>query len=264
MKLAGDKRPIGMLDSGVGGASVLAEAMRRLPNEDFVFYGDAAHAPYGDKPPQEVRGYVREVADALLREGCKALVLACNTATGVAAAALRQELALPVIGMEPALKPAALLPGTGRVLVMATAVTLSQEKFAWLMALYGEHAVPVPCVGLMERVEAEQLDTPETRALIEGYLAPHRVQPIKAVVLGCTHYVFLRPTLRRMLGDGVPLLDGNAGAARQLKRRLAEEGLLRFEPAHAGAVRFLSSLPGEEAKLARMLALAQSMPNMAE
>lgn len=253
-----DKRPIGMLDSGVGGVSVLAEAMRLLPNEDYVYYGDAKHAPYGDQSPEAVLGHVRAAVNELRRADCKAIVIACNTATSVAAAPLRRELSLPVIGMEPALKPAALLPGEGLVLVMATAVTLTQEKFGHLMALYGEHAVPVPCVGLMERVEAGELDTPGTRALLESYLAPYRNQPVKAIVLGCTHYVFLRRTIRGMVGENVRLVDGNAGTVRQLKKRLADEGLLRFEPSHEGEARFLSSLPGGERALERMLTLARS------
>ncbi len=254
--MAEDERPIGMLDSGVGGVSVLAEAMRLLPSEDFVYYGDEKNAPYGDQTAEAVLGHVRAVVKELLDRRCKAVLIACNTATSVAAAALRQELTLPVIGMEPALKPAASLPGDGLVLVMATAVTLSQDKFMRLMALYGEHARPVPCAGLMERVEAGALDTAETRALLEGYLAPYKDQRVKAIVLGCTHYVFLRPTLRRLVGPDVELVDGNAGTVRQLKRRLAEEGLLRFEPAHRGQVQFLSSKPGGEENLRRMLRLA--------
>lgn len=235
-----DQRPVGLLDSGLGGISVLGEALRQLPNEDYVYYGDTANAPYGDKTPEEVLGLVHQAVERLIELRCKAIVIACNTATSVSAGKLRQELDLPIIGMEPALKPASQLPGGGKILVMATRVTLALPKFQALMAQYGRDAVPVPCPGLMECVERGELEGPQVTALLRQLLGPWLSQPVKAVVLGCTHYPFLRKAIAALFPEGTPLIDGNAGSVRQLRRRLEEEGLLsnRQEP---GRVTFLSS-----------------------
>lgn len=225
-----DDRPIGVLDSGFGGISVLACAAKTLPQEDFIFLGDNLHAPYGDREPDEVMRFTRMAVDQLIQCNCKAIMIACNTATSVAAAALRSELSMPVIGMEPALKPASKLPGEGKILVMATAMTLKLEKFRALMARYGQDALPVPCPGLVELIEAGELEGPLIQAELEKLLSPYLRQPVKAVVLGCTHYVFLIPALRAFLPAGIPLVDGNEGTARQLAKRLTQEHLLKAEP----------------------------------
>ena len=254
-----DQRPVGLLDSGLGGISVLGEALRQLPNEDYVYYGDTANAPYGDKTPEEVLGLVHQAVERLIELRCKAIVIACNTATSVSAGKLRQELALPIIGMEPALKPASLLPGEGKILVMATRVTLALPKFQALMAQYGRDAVPVPCPGLMECVERGELEGPQVTALLRQLLGPWLSQPVKAVVLGCTHYPFLRKAIAALFPEGTPLIDGNAGSVRQLRRRLEEEGLLsnRQEP---GRVTFLSSSE-EPSVLQRMQTMLELCAN---
>ena len=234
-------RPVGMLDSGLGGISVLAQALRDLPREDYVYFGDTAHIPYGDKDPAEVLRLTRMGVDKLIAHGCKAIVIACNTATSVAAAQLRQELSLPIIGIEPALKPASLLSGEGQILVLATQVTLKLPKFQALMALYGDHAVPVACSGLMECVEDGQLEGERVHTLLAQLLSPYLNQPIKAVVLGCTHYPFLRKAISEFLPAGTPLIDGNAGTVRQLGRRLLAEGLEAPSDHAGGKVTFLTS-----------------------
>lgn len=253
-----DTRPVGFLDSGLGGISVLGEALRILPEENFIYFGDTRHIPYGDKPPETVYQYTHAAVDTLMERGCKAIVIACNTATSVAAAQLRQELPLPIIGMEPALKPASLLPGDGRVLVMATRNTLKLPKFQALMELYGQGAIPVPCSGLMECVEEGQLSGQRVEGLLAELFAPYANETIKAVVLGCTHYPFLRQTISRFFSANVQLIDGNLGTVRQLRRRLEEENLL--SPGPGGKVTFLSSLDGEEPilRMQRMLTLWQS------
>lgn len=144
--------PVGVFDSGVGGLSTLGALIRELPAEDFIFYGDTANAPYGVKTPEQVLACVSTVTDRLLAQGVKALVIACNTATSVAAADLRSRLVLPIIGIEPALKPAHEIRRGGQILVLATPVTLALPKFRNLMSLYGEGAVRVPCPGLMDLV----------------------------------------------------------------------------------------------------------------
>lgn len=219
-------RPIGIFDSGVGGVSVLRDAMALLPHERFLFYGDNANAPYGLKSPEEIRACVRRVVDELLQRDVKALVIACNTATAAAAKELRETLALPVIGMEPALKPAHALLHGGQILVLATPATLHMEKFQRLMALYGEGAVPVEGRGLVECVESGHLDDAAAEAALRAVLAPHLAQPTDAIVLGCTHYLFLRRALER-IAPGIPLVDGNLGTVRQLRHVLEERGLLR-------------------------------------
>lgn len=257
-----DQRPVGLLDSGLGGISVLGEALRQLPNEDYVYYGDTANAPYGDKTPEEVLGLVHQAVERLIELRCKAIVIACNTATSVSAGKLRQELALPIIGMEPALKPASQLPGEGKILVMATRVTLALPKFQALMAQYGRDAVPVPCPGLMECVERGELEGPQVTVLLRQLLGPWLSQPVKAVVLGCTHYPFLRKAIAALFPEGTPLIDGNAGSVRQLRRRLEEQNLLsdRQEP---GRITFLSSSE-DPSVLQRMQTMLELCANESE
>ena len=257
-----DQRPIGLLDSGLGGIGVLGEALRQLPNEDYVYYGDTATAPYGDKAPEEVLGLVHQAVERLIELRCKSIVIACNTATSVSAGKLRQELDLPIIGMEPALKPASQLPGGGKILVMATRVTLALPKFQALMAQYGRDAVPVPCPGLMECVERGELEGPKVTALLRHLLGPWLSQPVKAVVLGCTHYPFLRKTIAALFPAGTPLIDGNAGSVRQLRRRLEEQDLLsdRQEP---GRITFLSSSE-DPSVLQRMQTMLELCANESE
>ena len=200
--------PVGVFDSGVGGISALREMRRVLPSETFIYYGDIRNAPYGTKSTDEVSGYARAVVKELLDQKIKALVIACNTATGAAAATLRRELTIPVIGMEPALKPASEVRKNGRILVLATPLTLHQEKFN----------------RLMELVENEDFDGAEQylRELFAGFDMEH----VDAVVLGCTHYVFLKDMIRDMIPDRIAITEGSEGTARQLRRVLQKNELL--------------------------------------
>lgn len=248
--------PIGMFDSGVGGISVLREAAAALPHERFIFFGDTKNAPYGTKTKEQVLSLSRRIVETLLSKGAKAIVIACNTATSAAAAALRAEYPrLPIIGMEPALKPASLLHRDGIVLSLATPGTIAGEKYAHLYALYGEGVVSLPCKGLMEFAEREELTGPALDAYLERLFLPYREKKVEAVVLGCTHYVFLRGAIQRFF-PSAPLIDGNAGTVRQLIRRLEETGRLAPQSA-PGGVELLSS-GGREAieKMNRMLSMA--------
>ena len=249
------ENPIGVFDSGVGGISVLAELERELPHEHFVYYGDTLHAPYGTKTPEEVMICVRQVMKELTAREVKAVVIACNTATSVAAATLRQEMTLPIIGMEPALKPASLIRQGGAILVLATPVTLSLPKFQSLMDRYGEGAVPLPCPGLMELVE--QKNFTDAKHYLQQALSAYDLAAVDAIVLGCTHYVFLRPLLRELLPDHVQVMDGNSGTAKQLRRVLEGKNLLRNDG--EGNVLLLSSSPKEEdhARMEELLTLAR-------
>ena len=229
---------IGIFDSGVGGVSVLRDAMTLLPREHFLYYGDNLNAPYGTKSEDEIRTLATHVADVLCAYGVKALVVACNTATSAAAASLREKLTIPVIGMEPALKPASQLWHGGRILVLATPATLRQHKFQLLSEKYGEHADVCPCAGLMEFAESGELEGERIDRYLSRQLAPWRDVQIDAAVLGCTHYVFLRRALSRAL-PGVPLIDGNDGTARRLMSLLDQGGMLRSEG--EGSVSFMTS-----------------------
>ena len=219
-----DTRPIGVFDSGVGGIGTLAALTKELPNEHFLYFGDTLHSPYGTKTTEEVQLLVRDVVAHMEQSQIKALVIACNTATGAAAAMLRAEKTYPVIGMEPALKPAEEHWQGGRILVMATPLTLRQEKFFSLMERFGAHAVPLPCPGLMELVEQE--DDIGAQKYLEDLFSGWQLDKVDAVVLGCTHYVFLKPMIRQMLPERILITDGNAGTARQLKRVLTDKELL--------------------------------------
>ena len=215
--------PIGVFDSGIGGISVLRNMRADLPREDFIYFGDDKNAPYGTRPEPEILRLAEADADFLLEKHVKAIVIACNTATSAAAAALRERLSIPVIGMEPALKPASLFRKDGLVAVLATSATLRQEKFRRLMERYGEYAVPVPCPGLMDYVERGITEGAELDAFLQRTLAPFREYRFDAAVLGCTHYVFLKDAIQKAM-PGVRLFDGNEGTSRQLARVLSDRG----------------------------------------
>ena len=219
---------IAVFDSGVGGISVLKHLVKLLPEERFLYFGDSANAPYGTKTKAQVRELTLAAAEMLYLRGIKALVVACNTATSAAITELR--LAYPdliVIGIEPALKLAADTYPGGRLGVMATPMTLREEKFAALMERFrGSCEIfKLPATGLVELIEAGRADSPEAeemlRRLFENY------PKLDALVLGCTHYPFAAGTIRRVLGEDVALLDGGDGTARETKRRLEAAGLLR-------------------------------------
>ena len=220
-------RPIGFFDSGAGGLTVLASAVRCLPGESFLYFGDTAHAPYGGRTVEDVRKLSVQAAEMLCRRGCKALVVACNTATSAAVHVLRDMLAIPVIGMEPAVKPA--LACGGKVLVMATPLTLKEEKFKALCHRCGadeKNVIVLPCPGLVEMVERGETQGPAVEMLLAQLFSGVDLDGVAAVVLGCTHYLFLRRALVRVLPLGVRFVDGNMGTVKQLARVLASESLL--------------------------------------
>lgn len=219
---------IAVFDSGVGGISVLRELIRLMPDERYLYFGDSANAPYGTRPTSEVRDLTLSAAEKLMARGCKALVVACNTATAAAIRELREIYPEKIIiGIEPALKVAAdHFPG-GEVGVMATPVTLREEKFDVLLHRFTDsctvHKIPAP--GLVQLVEQGKAESNETTELLAPLLSPYHGR-LDAVVLGCTHYPFAAPVIQRLLGEKTALLDGGPGTARQTKRRLEAEGLL--------------------------------------
>ncbi len=242
---------IGILDSGVGGISVLRRAVQLLPNENFLFYGDNKNAPYGPRSLEEIRALSRQAVNHLLAQDVKALVIACNTITSAYASILRAEVSIPVIGMEPAVKPASFARSGGRILALATRATLSLDRFSRLMELYGEGVIPLEGKGLVEIVEAGRANAPEARRALEAIFAPYLDQQIDAIVLGCTHYPFLRRQIEAFF-PGAQIFDGLDGTARQLKRRLEESGRLSSQNL-PGEVRFETSGGEEKLRLMREL-----------
>jgi glutamate racemase len=222
-------RPIGVFDSGVGGLTVLRDIRRELPAEDLFYVADSAHAPYGDKSLSAVEARAFAVTEHLLAAGAKAIVIACNTATAVAVQALRERfIEMPIVAMEPAIKPAAQQTRSGVVGVLATSGTLASRRFVQLVGRFrSEVEVLVqPCPGLVERIEAGELDGDGTRALLADYVVPLLERRADTLVLGCTHYPHLTPMIRELTGPDVIIADSGAAVARQLRRRLAETNLL--------------------------------------
>lgn len=243
-----DGRYVGVFDSGVGGVSVLRELARVLPGERYLYCGDTKNAPYGDREKDEILALTRESVAKMTPFGLKALVVACNTATSAAASALRAEMDIPVIGMEPALKPAALERKSGKILVMATAATIRQEKYRQLMEKYGRYAINCPCPGLMEFAERGEIDSPELDKYLSDRFSEFAGEEIESAVLGCTHYVFLKDAIRRAL-KGAKLYDGNEGTAHRLKDVLAQKDALNPGP---GKVKFMASDAGALAIMERL------------
>ena len=221
--------PIGFLDSGVGRLSVLREAIKIMPNENYIYFGDSKNAPYGVKPTKEIRDLTFNVVDFLIEKGIKGLVVACNTATSAAVSELRRVYPdIPLVGIEPAIKPAVELNRSGKILIMATPMTIKQEKFNLLLNKYKEKAeiVPIPCAGLMEFIEDGILSGEELEEYLEEKLSIYDKSEISSIVLGCTHYPFVKDVIAKIVGSNVIIMDGGEGTAREIKRRLREKNLL--------------------------------------
>ncbi len=223
--------PIGVFDSGVGGISVLAELSKQLPQEHFIYFGDSLNAPYGVRPPIEIRQLTFKAVKFLTDKGIKALVVACNTATSAAIHLLRQELSIPVIGMEPALKPAVSLGRQGKIVVMATPLTLKEKKFSNLLNRFKDEAdvITLPCPGLVELVERGMIQDEAITQYLTELFAALNFREVAAVVLGCTHYVFVKGQIKQMIGKDTCVLDGNCGTVKHLKQVL-EQNDLRLLP----------------------------------
>lgn len=234
--------PIGIFDSGVGGLSVLRHIQQELPYENLLYVADSAHAPYGGKSPQEIQARSLALTEFLVGQGAKAIVVACNTATAAAITLLRERFAVPVIGMEPAVKPAVAATKSGVVGVLATTGTLKSAQFAALLENYGKNVrvVTQGCPGLVERVEQGELDTSETRELLRHYLQPLLDAGADTLVLGCTHYPFLKPVIAELTRGNVSLIDTGAAVARQVCRRLLEANVATARQV-PGQVSFWSS-----------------------
>jgi glutamate racemase len=223
--------PIGVFDSGVGGLSVLRHLRAAMPAEDFLYVADSAHAPYGALSEAAICARAFTIADFLVERGAKLLVVACNTATAAAVAQLRERYALPVVAMEPGVKPAVELTRSGVIGVLATVGTLESARFFSLVNRYAGSAevITQPCAGLVERIEANDLQSAATVALLQSYLDPLLTRGADVIVLGCTHYPFLRPLITQLAGSGIAIVDTGAAVAKEVLRRLQCENLLQTE-----------------------------------
>jgi len=221
--------PIGFFDSGVGGLSVMKESIHIMPNENFIYFGDSKNAPYGTKELNDVRNLTLKAMDFLSNKNVKAIVVACNTATSAAIEEIRDKYKhIVIIGIEPALKPAVKLNRKGSIIIMATPMTLKETKFQHLMDKYKKETniISLPCAGLVEFIENGVLDGKELEDYLKQKFKPYLDKDIGAIVLGCTHYPFIKKALYNVVGDDIALIDGGFGTSQELKRKLIEKECL--------------------------------------
>ena len=242
---------IALFDSGLGGLSVVRNVRRMLPQHDLYYFADTAYCPYGPKPVTFVQARALQIACWLVERGARMIVVACNTASS-ALELLRAELPVPIVGTEPGIQPAAAATRSGRVGVLATSNTLNGQRFAMLAQRFA-HGVEVltqPCPGLVDAVERGDLASDATRALVQSYVAPLLVRGVDTLVLGCTHYPFLRPLIAEVAGPDVQIIDTGPAIAQQTARVAAQHGIA----AGAGYLHcWTSGEPGEVAPILHML-----------
>lgn len=244
---------IGVFDSGVGGLSVLRHIREVMPNERLIYVADSGHVPYGDKSREYIEARSLTIARFLQQQGADAIVIACNTASAAAAASLRSQFNMPIIAMEPAVKPAVAASRNGIVGVLATTGTLASARFAALLERYaGEvEIVTQGCPGLVEQVEKGELHSAQTRALVERYTAPLLASGADTLILGCTHYPFLAALITEVVGANIALIDTGAAVARQLQHRIQSE--LSSRTAGDSSAQFFSS--GDLPHAARIMSI---------
>ncbi|HZQ37130.1 MAG TPA: glutamate racemase [Dehalococcoidia bacterium] len=244
--------PIGVFDSGVGGLSVLWALQSLLPHESLLYFADQANFPYGPRPGGEVEALALDAGRRLVARGVKLVVVACNTASSAALPLLRERLGVPVVGIEPAVKPACAVTRTGRVGVLATAGTVQGTALAALVdrVAAGVEVIRAPAPGLVDLVERGELDSAEARARVAAALRPLRDAGVDVVALGCTHFAFLKPLVQDCLGPGALVLEPAAAVARQAARVLRDRGL-DGSGGEPGTIRYCSS--GDRAALLRQV-----------
>jgi glutamate racemase len=237
---------IGVFDSGVGGLSILDEALRQLPEHEYIYLADSINAPYGEKSSEWIAARSMELCQYLAAQGCDAIVVACNTATAEAIARIRNELSnIPIIGVEPGIKPAAMQSSNGIVGVLATEATLKSDKFTALLAtLPNCQFIKQAGAGLVPLIESGQANGEETLELLAEHLEPIQDAGADTLVLGCTHYPFLRKAIRKLLGDSINLIDTSDAVVRQLKRKLEAQGK-HLDDDKCGSIKFISSKDAE-------------------
>lgn len=251
-----NRQPIGIFDSGIGGLTVARAIVDLLPSESFLYFGDTARVPYGPRSEDDIRAFSEAISQYLIDQGCKAIVVACNTATAAALHHLRERWPeLPFVGMEPAVKPGAQATKSGVVGVMATAGTFSSQRYAQLMERYASsvQVLENPCLGLVEQIEQGALDTPETLALLRRILLPMLDQGADTIVLGCTHYPFVQPLIQEIVGSAVTVINPAPAVAKQLKRVLKKQSLQHASTLPPSYQFQISGPKGQFGRLASMM-----------
>jgi glutamate racemase len=253
-------KPIGVLDSGVGGLSLLRAIQAELPQENLLYVADSAHAPYGDKSPAWISARSAQIISFLVGQQCKAVVIACNTITAVAVSELRDSFAIPIIAIEPAIKPAAVMTQSGVIAVMATTRTLHSESLQRLRRRYaaGVEVLFVPCPGLADKVESVDLHSSEVEQLLRSLLTPALDKGVDTLVLGCTHYPFLLNSIQRVVGPDVQIIDPSAAVAAEVGRRLQALDLLSTQQT-PGILAFCSSAAQDKARSIMSTLLGQPL-----
>lgn len=219
---------IGIFDSGIGGLTVAAAIRQALPRERLLYFGDNAHVPYGERTAAEILEFSTAITEALLSQGCRSIVIACNTASSAALGPLRAKFPhVPFVGMEPAVKPAAEQTRTGVVGVLATRATVESKALAHVVERFahGVEVIQQACTGLAQRIDSGQFDGPELEALLRGWIEPMKARNIDALVLGCTHYPLVRPLIERIAGPGVRVIEPSGAIARRLAQVLEQHGI---------------------------------------
>lgn len=250
MKKAHHQSPIGVFDSGVGGLSILKQIHHLLPHEDLIYIADSKYAPYGSKTNDAVIQRCKIIVEYLISQGAKAIVIACNTATMAAISTLRKQYQLPLIGVEPGVKPAVLNSKSGVIAIMATSGTIASDHYIRRSTPYRKHIrfYDIACPGLADQIEKGELNSERTRALIENFLAPVIEYKMDALVLGCTHYPFVRPLIREIVGPSVDIIDTSIAIAKQLQRQLSQLHLLNENKTPAN-IQILSSADTQSIKM---------------
>lgn len=223
-----NNNPIGIFDSGIGGLTVLKKIIQVLPNEKYIYYADIDNVPYGTKPKEDVKKYIKDAIDFLINKNVKAIVIACNTATSIAVKELRQMYTVPIVGIEPAAKPAVENRGEKRVLIMATPTTIKEEKLKYLLRrLEAEEYVDlVPMPKLVEFAENGDFTSKEVEQYIVYQLKNHNLEEYSELVLGCTHFPFFKEILSKIFPKDTQIIDGSLGVANRLKDILQKEEIL--------------------------------------
>jgi len=229
MTQSGSENPIGVFDSGVGGLTILRAVRQALPRENLVYVADAAHVPYGEKSAAQIRDRTIAIGGFLAQLGAKIIVVACNTATAAAIDALRQQLQIPLVGVEPAIKPAVAATRSGVVGVLATPATLASERYHSLIERFatGVRVVAQPCAGLAEHIEHGDLDGERTEKLLRSFVEPLLNEHADVIVLGCTHYPLVAHIVRRITGPGVAVIENGTAVAKEVARQLTLRGSAR-------------------------------------
>ncbi len=256
------RKPIGILDSGVGGLSVLRHIRALLPGEELIYVADQAHVPYGSRPAQEIHRLSEGIIRFLLGQDAKLVVVACNTASAAALEKLRVAFAdLPIVGMEPAVKPGAVQTRQGRIGILATAGTFGSRRYADLMARYAQGVVAYedPCLGLVDEIEAGRAEGRASELILRRALAPMLAAGVDTFVLGCTHYPFAMPVIRRLVGPEVTIIDPAPAVARQVGRVLAQRGMAADRVRRGRVTLFTSADPSRFVMVSRQL-LGESFP----